>query len=118
MTIVFDTILFNSEATITATTWSTSSSDGSISRADGTAQTNVPCRINAMNASESIRIGREFGQTTFEGFFPTQLGDGTSVVLTTDSKVVVGSVTYRVLGPPVDQGGVGGLYAVTLEVDQ
>lgn len=112
----FYTDLFNKTATITAQTWATQG-DGSIARSDGSTQTSIPCRINAMTAEESIRIGREFGQVTYEGFFPAYTEGGTAVTLTLDAKVTVGSVVYRVVGPPVDQGGQGLLYAVTLEVD-
>lgn len=112
----FATGCFNATATITAQTWATQA-DGSVARTAGATQTNIPCRVNAMSASESVRIGREFGQTTFEAFFPRYTEGGTAVTLALDSVVTVNSVNYRVVGPPVDQGGQGLLYAVTLEVD-
>lgn len=111
------TALFNTTATVTPTTWATQA-DGSVARSDGTAVSNVPCRINAMSGRETARLGREFGTTMFDGFFPMTLGDGTALALTLDAKVVSGGVTYRVKGPPVNQGGAGQLYQVTLEVDQ
>ena len=53
-----------------------------------------------MNAEERARIGREFGKTTYEAFFPARLGNGTAVTLVLDSVVTVDSVRVAISVPP------------------
>lgn len=113
----FHTGCFNATATVTPTTWATQA-DGSVARSSGTAVENVPCRVNAMSAQEAAKLGREYGLTLYEGFFPALLSDGSTLSITLDSVVASGGVTYRVLGPSVDQGGAGLLRLVHMEVVQ
>jgi len=113
----FQTATFNATMTATPYTWSTQA-DGSVKWTAGTPVTGIPCRINAMSAREAMRLGREFGTTVFECFYPARLGNGTAVSLTLDSVVSSGGTTYRVVGPAVDQGGASLLNMAILEVDQ
>ena len=115
MTQVFDSGIFNAEATITTKTIAISAT-GNPSPADSTAYSGVRCTIQAMSSADALVWGKETGTTSFDFYCPMFLDDGTALTLQKNWTVTVGGVVYRVMGEGQDQGGRGLLQKAPLEV--
>lgn len=76
----------------------------------------VQCRIQHDASRESIERERLEGVATYTGMFAPVDTAGNAVTITKDTLVVVGSTTYRAIGPGRDQGAAGVLILATLEV--
>jgi hypothetical protein len=107
--------LLHDTATIQTPTQSTDSAGSPTTTYSGTAT--VACRVDADSSQDAARYMRETGLRRSTGYFPPTHTDGTALTLNKTTRVVVGSVTYRVVGPATNAADVEVLQVVTLEED-
>lgn len=107
--------LLHDTATIQTPTHAVDSAGAPSTSYSGT--TTVACRVMPDSSEDSLRWMRETGRQRNIGFFPPTYPDGSAVTINKDTRVVVGSVTYRVVGPANNEGDVEVLQAVVLEID-
>lgn len=80
----------------------------------GTAQT-VACTIQTSSTQDAIEYMRQTGTRVSTVFMAPVDTAGNAVNVVHDSRIVIGSTTYRVVGPHNDRAGKGVLLTVTVE---
>ena len=106
--------LFTKSANVQTPTH-TVGSDGGPSTAYTSTYTDVPCDVQPLSSSDSLRYRMESGLRVSTGYFAPDLGTGTAVAIKKDWRVVCDNKVYRVVGDAIDPTGRGILQTCTLE---
>lgn len=81
-----------------------------------TAYASVPCRVTSKGSDFRVADGRLEGQVTHIIQIPTYQTDGTAYTVGKNTRIVVGSNTYKTLGPGRDSSAMGVLQRIEVEV--
>jgi hypothetical protein len=108
--------LLTSTATITSVTWIENS--GGIPYGDAPTGTfTVMCMIQPLSAQDALIYGRDTTTQVFSVFMAPTTTTGAAWDVTPRDSISIDSVTYRIVGKPVDQAGLGVIRQLTVEVD-
>jgi hypothetical protein len=103
--------LLNASATVYVQTESISNTGARV-LSDGSGVT-VRCRVETDSSSEALAWSRTTGFVRAKGYFDLTNSGGTALAMTKETKVVIGSTTYHLIGPPREiPGGLGNVLIV------
>lgn len=112
-----DLQLFLDECNTTCTVsrkGTTPSSAGVAAEAFSTVLASIPCRIQAVSATEAVQYQHIDGRVTHNIFLPLS-HSSTNVTVRTGDRIVSDGTTYDAVGPGVDESGEGVFQKVIAE---
>lgn len=108
--------LLTTEATITNITW-TQGADGVPYADSPTGTATVLCMIQPLSAADALIYGRDTTTQVFSVFMAPTTTAGAAWDISPKDTITIGGITYRIIGKPVDQAGLGVIRQLTVEID-